>query len=134
MDPYTERRQDNQVRRVQPYRQQVLDDPDLCLTKLLPQKQIEAALERHQVRYRKRLYTPLVTIWTFLYQVLAADQSCRAAVARLLARLCVGKKGTGSAKTDPYCRARQGNRGRTYTFHCLADDGTRVRQIGLAMS
>jgi hypothetical protein len=107
MDQYTQGRQDRQVRRVQPYRQQVLDDPDLCLTKLLPQEQIEAALERHQVRYRKRLYTPLVTIWTFLYQVLAADQSCQAAVARLLARLCVGKKGTGSAKTDPYCKARQ---------------------------
>jgi hypothetical protein len=107
MDQYTQGRQDRQVRRVQQYRQQVLDDADLCFTKLLPQKQIEAALERHPVRYRKRLYTPLVTIWTFLYQVLAADQSCRAAVARLLARLCVGNKATGSAKTDPYCKARE---------------------------
>lgn len=107
MDQYTQARQDRQVRRVQPYRQQVRDDPDLCFTKLLPQEQIEAALERHQVRYRKRLYTPLVTIWTFLYQVLATDQSCRAAVARLLARWCVGEKGLGSAKTDPYCKARE---------------------------
>jgi hypothetical protein len=107
MDQYTQGRLAGQVRRVQQYRQQVLDDQDLCLTKLLPQEQIEAALERHQVRYRKRLYTPLVTIWMFLYQALAADQSCRAAVARLLALLCVGKKGSGSAKTDPYCRARE---------------------------
>lgn len=106
MDQYTQGRLDRQVRHVQQYRQQVLDDQDLCLTKLLPQEQIEAALERHQVRYRKRLYTPLVTIWMFLYQVLAADQSCRAAVARLLALLCVGKKGSGNAQTDPYCKAR----------------------------
>jgi hypothetical protein len=70
MDQYTQGRRDRQVRRVQQYRQQVLDDQDLCLTKLLPQEQIEAALERHQVRYRKRLYTPLVTIWVFLYQTL----------------------------------------------------------------
>jgi putative transposase len=107
LDQYTQGRLARQVRRVQPYRQQVLDEQDLCLTKLLPQEQIEAALERHQVRYRKRLYTPLVTIWMFLYQALAADQSCRAAVARLLALLCVGKKGSGSAKTDPYCKARE---------------------------
>jgi len=85
----------------------MLDDHDLCFTKLLPKDHIEAALERHQVHFRERLYTPLVTIWTFLYQVLASDQSCRAAVARLLAFLCVDGQGSASAKTDPYCRARQ---------------------------
>lgn len=107
MDQYTQGRQRSQVRRTAQCRQQTIEEQDLCLTKLLPQEQIEAALERHQVHYRKRLYTPLVTIWMFLYQALAADQSCRAAVARLLALLCVGKKGSGSAKTDPYCKARE---------------------------
>jgi hypothetical protein len=85
----------------------MVEDQDLCFTKLLPKEQVEGALERHQVHFRERLYTPLLTIWTFLYQVLASDQSCRAAVARLLAFLCVGGHGSGSAKTDPYCRARQ---------------------------
>jgi hypothetical protein len=70
-------------------------------------EQIEASLLRHPVRFRECLYTPLVTIWTFLHQVLAADQSCRAAVAHLLAFLCVGGDRPGSAKTDPYCKARQ---------------------------
>jgi len=107
MDKYTQGRRAGQVRRVRQCRQQMVDDQDLCFTKLLPKERIEAALERHQVRYRERLYTPLLTIWTFLYQVLAADQSCRAAVARLLAFLCVGGKGSRSAKTDPYCKARQ---------------------------
>jgi len=85
----------------------MVEDRDLCFTRLLPQEQVEAALERRQVRYRQRLYTPLLTIWTFLYQVLASDQSCRAAVARLLAFLCVGGEDSRSAKTDPYCKARQ---------------------------
>ncbi len=107
MDQYTQGRRESQVRRVQQYRQQVLGDQDLCFTKLLPQEQIEAALERHHVRYRQRRYTPRVTIWMFLYQVLSSDQSCRAAVARLLALLCVGKKGSGNARTDPYCKARE---------------------------
>lgn len=43
----------------------------------------------------------------FLYQVLAADPSCRAAVTRLLAFLGVVAHQTASAKTDPYCKARQ---------------------------
>jgi hypothetical protein len=107
MDEYTQGRQDRQVRRVRQCRLQMLDDQDLCLRQLLDQEQVEAAMERHPVRFRQRLYTPLVTIWTFLYQVLASDQSCRAAVARLLAFLCVGGDGSGSAKTDPYCKARQ---------------------------
>jgi hypothetical protein len=84
-----------------------MGEQDLCFGRLLPQEQVEAALERHQVCYRERLYTPLVTIWTFLYQVLSCDQSCRAAVARLLAFLCVGQKKQGSAKTGPYCKARE---------------------------
>jgi hypothetical protein len=85
----------------------MVEDRDLCFTRLLPQEQVEAALERRQVRYRQRLYTPLLTIWTFLYQVLASDPSCRAAVARFLAFLCVCGEDSRSAKTDPYCKARQ---------------------------
>ena len=107
MDKYTQARLSSQVSRVQKSRQQMLQDQDLCLTELLPKEQIEEAIERHQVRFRQRLYTPLITIWTFLYQVLATDQSCRAAVARLLAFLCVSGRGSGSAKTDPYCKARK---------------------------
>ena len=107
MDQYTQGQKARQVRRVGECRRQVVQEQDLCFTKLLPQEQVEAALERHQVRYRERLYTPLVTIWTFLYQVLSPDQSCRAAVARLLAFLCVGSKEAGRAKTDPYCKARE---------------------------
>ncbi len=107
MDKYTQGRVDSQVRRARQCRRKVLENQDLCFTELLPKEQVEAAIERHHVRYRERLYTPLVTIWTFLYQVLAPDQSCRAAVARLLAFLCVGGSGSGSAKTDPYCKAGQ---------------------------
>ena len=59
MDQYTQGRLSSQVRRS---RRDVLEDQDLCFTKLLPQEQVEAALERHQVCYRKRLCTPLLTI------------------------------------------------------------------------
>jgi len=107
MDKYIQGRLDSQVRRVRQCRRQMVADRDLCLAKLLPQEQVEAAVERHRVRFRERRYTPRLTIWTFLYQVLASDQSCRAAGARLLAFLCVGGDVSGRAKTDPYCKARQ---------------------------
>ncbi len=107
MDKYTQGRLSSQVSRVQKCRQQIVEDQDLCFTRLLPKEQVRAVIDHHQVRFRQRLYTPLVTIWTFLYQVLASDQSCQAAVTRLLAFLSVSGSGSGSAKTDPYCKARQ---------------------------
>jgi len=93
-----------QVRRA---RQILLREPDLCVGKLLPRERIAAAFQRHQVVFRERLYTPLVTLWMFIYQVLGADQSCRAAVARLLASLGVRGVPLASAETGAYCKARQ---------------------------
>jgi len=104
MKEYTHGRMSSQVRRV---RRRMFEEQDLCFGKLLPATQVEAALTRHQVRFRDRLYTPLLTLWTFLYQVLSSDPSCRAAVAHLLAFLGAGGDELASAKTDPYCKARQ---------------------------
>ena len=92
-----------QARRV---RRAVQHAPDLCFGQLLPRAQITAALARHGVEFRERLYTPLLTLWTFLYQVLGPDPSCRAAVARLLAFLGARGDASASAATGPYCKAR----------------------------
>jgi hypothetical protein len=49
----------------------------------------------------------LITLWVFLAQVLSADQSCRAAVARLIAhRVSCGQRPC-SAETSAYCQARK---------------------------
>jgi len=104
MNQHTHGRVNSQLRHI---RRQMLQEQGLCFGKMLPQTQVEAALQRHPVRFRDRLYTPLLTLWTFLHQVLSTDHSCRAAVAQLLAFLGVGGAGWASAKTDPYCKARQ---------------------------
>lgn len=44
---------------------------------------IEAALKAANVTYRKRLFTPIVTLWAFLYQVLDADKSLSNAVKQI---------------------------------------------------
>jgi hypothetical protein len=87
-------------------RRQFLEEPQLGLGRLLPPETVAAALERHGVTYRKRLYTPLVTLWLFLGQVLAADSCCRAAVARLLACVSLGAGGQCGFGTGAYCKAR----------------------------
>lgn len=54
-----------------------------------------------------RIYSPLVTLWVFLGQVLSADHSCRAAVARLIAHRLSRGQPPCSAETGAYCQARK---------------------------
>lgn len=87
-------------------RRQLLEKPELCLGKLLPAERVVEALTQHGVQFRERLYTPLVTLWLFLCQVLAKDQTCRAAVARLLAFVTLQGGAACSYQTGAYCKAR----------------------------
>ena len=44
---------------------------------------VKAALKEEGLRFRVRVYTPLITLWTFMTQVLDPDHSCRKAVRSL---------------------------------------------------
>jgi hypothetical protein len=68
---------------------------------------VEESLAHERVRWRDCIFTPMVTLWTFLAQVLCPDHSCRAAVARLVARLVARGETPCSPETGPYCKARQ---------------------------
>ena len=74
---------------------------------VLSETTIAPALEAIDVCWKDRVYTPLVTLWAFLGQVLSADHSCRAAVARLIAHRVSRGQYPCSAKTGAYCQARQ---------------------------
>ncbi len=59
------------------------------------------------LNWRERIFTPIVTLWVFLGQVLSADNCCLAAVARLNAyRVSLGLS-PGSPATGGYCQARK---------------------------
>ncbi len=104
MRHYQEGRFREQVRFL---RRQFLQDGDLPFTSVLTESGIRQALETSGVVWKDRIYTPLVTLWVFLGQVISADHSCRAAVARLIAhRLSRGQKAC-SSRTGAYCQARQ---------------------------
>jgi hypothetical protein len=68
---------------------------------------IEQALTALQVGLVNCVYTPLVTLRVFLGQVLSADHSCRAAVARLIAYRVARKQRACSPETGAYCLARK---------------------------
>jgi hypothetical protein len=81
--------------------------PELPFAEVLTAASIQKILAELKVEYRSRVYTPLVTLWVFLSQVLDADPSCRQAVSRLLAHR--RQRGLPACSTDSgsYCEARQ---------------------------
>src|SRR5437764_1398935 len=91
---------------VQFLRRQFLQDGDLPFTNVLTEEVIAQALAA-VTGWLDRIFSPLVTLWVFLGQVLGADHSCRAAVARLIThRLAQGQRPC-SPQTGAYCQARK---------------------------
>jgi hypothetical protein len=68
---------------------------------------VESALAEEGLDFRIRIYTPVVTLWTFLTQALDPDHSCRQAVMRLIAFLVSQGQPPVSADTGNYCKARK---------------------------
>jgi hypothetical protein len=79
----------------------------LPFANLLPREQVEQVLRDEEVTWSERLYTPVVTLWVFLSQVLDPDHSMRQAVARLIAQRVQSGQPTCSADTGAYTKARQ---------------------------
>src|SRR6516162_9576397 len=87
-------------------RRQFLQDGDLPFTDVLTEELIAQALAA-VTGWLDRIFSPLVTLWVFLGQVLSADHSCRAAVARLLAHRLARGQGRCSPRTGAYGQARR---------------------------
>jgi len=87
-------------------RRQFLQEGDLPFTDVLSEKAIAPALDCIETCWNDRIYTPLITLWVFLGQVISADHSCRSAVARLIAHRLSHGLGACSSRTGAYCQAR----------------------------
>lgn len=72
---------------------------------MLPESMIEQILTEEGISYRNRLYTPTITLWTWLHQVLDKDKSCKNAVSRVVSSLATHTP--PSVNTGAYCRARK---------------------------
>ena len=71
----------------------------LLFTEILDALMVEDALAAEGVTYNLSIYTPFVTICTFLSQVLDPDHSCRAAVARIIVWLAIHDRRPCSEQT-----------------------------------
>jgi hypothetical protein len=82
-------------------------DPDLLFHHVLSAEKLARIVVEEVGNTADRIFTPLVTLCTFLGQILSDDHSCRAAVARLLAWRTAQGLPPCSADTGGYCKARQ---------------------------
>src|SRR5208337_3648016 len=87
--------------------QQEQPDLDFGLGELLPLEDLALILKEEGAKWKTIIYTPLLTTWAFLWQMLSPDRSCRAAVKRIAAWLSSQGKKLANDKDDPYIKARQ---------------------------
>jgi hypothetical protein len=83
------------------------DHAQLAFSDLLHADMVMQVLEEEGVCYRDRIFSPLVTLWTFLTQVLSLDHCCRKAIASLIAYRTARGLEPCSADSGSYCKARQ---------------------------
>src|ERR1700704_5435632 len=88
-------------------RRQFLQDGALPFSNVLSEDLVARAWTAIDVFWMDRIYSPLVTLWVFLGQVLSADHSCRAAVARLITYRAAQGQHPCSSETGAYCQARK---------------------------
>lgn len=86
--------------------QKFVNSVGLPFRDLLPESTMISTLEASKVKYRNRLFNPIVTIWAFLSQVLDTDKSLQNAVSRVVAWLAEAGEPIPSTDTGGYTKAR----------------------------
>lgn len=88
-----------------------LQEDGLPFADVLPEEKIEAAFREEGATFAQdedAIYTPPVTLWAFLSQVLHKQEqrSCLAAVSRVIVLLVILGRDPCAKNSGPYCRAR----------------------------
>ena len=78
------------------------DSEQLPFCDLLDAGTIQKVLDQEGVSFRETVFTPSVTLWTFLAQVISADRCCRKEIDQLLADLVARGKEPCRPETDTY--------------------------------
>ena len=88
-----------------------LQQPGLAFAEVLPEDRIQAAFDEQGIAFaaeEDEVYTPPITLWALLSQVLFKEEqrSCAAAVSRVVVLLVALGQQPPSGNTGAYCRAR----------------------------
>jgi hypothetical protein len=82
-------------------------NPGQVFQQVISEQEVDGLCQELHYQFRKRVFTPLVTLWTFMDQTLSADGSCSLAVARALAFLSESSGLEASHDPSAYARARK---------------------------
>jgi hypothetical protein len=104
-----------------------LQDDSCPFGSVLTVKDIVDLISQEWAETCDRVFTPVVTLWTFLSQIHSDDPSCRAAVARLNATRVAQGLAPCSPLTGGYCKARQ-RMPETLLPHLVHLSGQRLQQ------
>ncbi len=85
---------------------QVAENPASVMHRTVGDQDIEALWKLHGRDFRRRLFTPLVTLWTFIAQVLADKKTLRKAVSNTMTSMSEVRGHGGSYDPSAYCQAR----------------------------
>ena len=88
-------------------KQQFLQEGQLPFADVFSTEVITQALQTIKVRWKHRIFMPVVTLWVFLSQVFSGDHACRTALSRLIAHRVAHGQRACSARTGAYCQARK---------------------------
>src|SRR5689334_16679100 len=84
----------------------LLESASLPFEALLSVERIEAALKAAGIKSQSRIYTPQVTLWAFLSQILTKEGTCETAVAHVLVHRIENGLKACSSHTGSYSDAR----------------------------
>ncbi|WP_372370957.1 IS4 family transposase [Candidatus Uabimicrobium sp. HlEnr_7] len=79
----------------------------LPFIKLLRKNLIEEVIKEEKIKYRSRVFTPAITLWAFLSQILSDNNSCEETAGRVRAFFTKQNKKMSSICASAYCQARQ---------------------------
>ena len=88
------------------FKKSFLQVQKLPFNDFFPTETIEAIIA-HTPHKRTSVFSPLITLKTFIFQVLSDDGSCKLAVAGVFADRLSQRQPANSVNTGPYCKARQ---------------------------
>ena len=75
--------------------------------KLLPEELVQELLAKEKITYYQSIYTPIVTLWAMISQVLEPDKSLSQAVKRMSTWLSAAGVKSPSSDTGAYSKARK---------------------------
>ena len=108
------------------FKKSFLQGQNLPFNDFFPAETIEAIIA-HTPHKRTSVFSPLITLQAFIFQVLSDDSSCKLAVAGVLVDRVSHGQSANSINTGPYCKARQ-RLPLTQMSQAVATTGSRLHQ------